>query len=121
MKFTEEHIWLRQEEDGDEVTVGLSSHAMAELGEATFIELPEEGDTLSADDPVVVIEGSDDTVDILAPLDGEVVEVNTRLLDDLDVLSDDPQGEGWLFRMALEDISALDDLMDEGAYQKFAR
>lgn len=121
MKFTEEHLWLRIEDGEEEVSVGLSAHAAAELGDVKYVELPEEGDVLTADDPAVVIEGSEDAVDILAPLDGEVVEVNTRLIDAPELISDDPQGDAWLFKMALDDSDAMDALMSEAAYQKFIR
>ncbi|WP_299031092.1 glycine cleavage system protein H [uncultured Sulfitobacter sp.] len=121
MKFTEEHLWLRIEDGEDEVTVGLSSYAAGELGEAKYIELPEEGDVISLDDPVVVIEGGEDAVDILAPLDGEVTEANTRLIDAPDIITDDPQGDGWLFKMSIDDADALEDFMSEAAYQKYIR
>lgn len=121
MKFTEEHLWLRVENGEEEITVGLTAHAVAELGEPSFIELPEEGDTVSADDPVVVIEASEDAVDILAPLDGEIVEVNTRLVEAPEVIGDDPQGDGWLFKMVLDDPAEMDALMSEAAYQAFIR
>ncbi len=124
MKFTEEHLWLRVEEGedgGDEITVGLTAFGAAELGDAKYIELPEEGDVISADDPVVVIEGEDDAIDILAPLDGEIVEVNTPLARAPETVTDDPQGDGWLFRMTVEDLDALEELMDEATYQKYIR
>ena len=121
MNFTEEHLWLRIEDGEDEVTVGLSSHAVSELGGAKYIELPEEGDVVSIDDKVVVIEGADDAIDLLSPLDGEVTEVNTRLVSAPDDLTDDPQGEGWLFKMSVEDPDALEEFMSEAAYQKYVR
>ena len=121
MKFTEEHLWLRIEDGEEEVTVGLSSYAIEQLGDPKYIELPEEGDVISVDDTVVVIEGADDAIDLLAPLDGEVVEINSPLIDGLDVLTEDAQGDGWLFKMNVEDAAALDDFMSEAAYQKFIR
>lgn len=121
MKFTEEHLWLRIEDGEEEVTVGLTPYGVSELGEVTFVELPDEGDVVSADDPVVVIEADDDAVDILAPLDGEVVEVNSPLTRAPEVISEDPQGDGWLFKMSIDDPSALDELMDEATYQKYIR
>lgn len=121
MKFTEEHLWLRVEDGEDEITVGLSSYAIEQLGDAKYIELPEEGDVVSVDDPVVVIEGDDDAIDVLAPLDGEIAEVNTPLIDTPDALSEDAQGDGWLFKMIVEDTAALDEFMSEAAYQKFIR
>jgi glycine cleavage system H protein len=121
MKFTEEHLWLRIEDGEDEVTVGLTAFGAQELGEASFVELPEEGDVIAADDPVVVIDADDDAVDILAPLDGEITEVNTRLTSAPDVISEDPQGDGWLFKMSIEDADALEEFMDEATYQKYIR
>jgi glycine cleavage system H protein len=121
MKFTEEHLWLRIEEGEDDVTVGVTAFAAEELGLAKFVELPEEGDVVAADDPVVVIEADDDAVDILAPIDGEITEVNTRLTSMPEVISEDPQGDGWLFKIAIDDRDALEEFMTEAAYQKYIR
>ena len=117
MKFTEEHEWLRQE--GDEVVVGITIHAAEQLGDVVFIELPEEGTVVSKDDEVVVIESVKAASDILAPLDGEITEVNSVLVDNPSLVNEDPQGEGWFFKMKLSDSSQLDELMDEAAYQTF--
>ena len=117
MKFTEEHEWLRVE--GDEVVVGITQHAAEQLGDVVFIELPEEGATVSKDDEIVVIESVKAASDILAPLDGEITEVNEALVDEPGKVNEDPEGEAWFFKMKVEDLSALDDLMDEAAYKKF--
>lgn len=122
MKFTEEHLWLRVEDGEEEITVGISAYRAEQLGgDAKYIELPEEGDVVSADDPVVVIEADDDAIDILAPLDGEIVEVNTPVIDAPETITDDPQGDGWLFKMSIDDPDALEELMSEAAYQKYIR
>lgn len=121
MRFTEEHLWLRIEDGEDEVTVGLSTYGAEQLGDAKYIELPEEGDVISVDDRVVVLEGADDAVDLLSPLDGEVTEANTPLIDAPDVITEDPQGDGWLFKMSIGDTDALDEFMSEAAYQKYIR
>lgn len=121
MKFTEEHLWLRIEDGEAEITVGLSAYGAEQLGEAKFVELPDEGDVVSVDDPVVVIEADDDAVDILAPLDGEITEVNDRLVTAPEIISEDPQGDGWLFKMSVDDADAMDEMMSEGAYQKYIR
>lgn len=121
MKFTEEHLWLRKEDGEDEITVGLTIYGAAELGDAKFIELPEEGDVISADDPVVVIEADDDAIDILSPIDGEIVEVNTRLIEAPEVISEDPQGDGWLFKISVDNPDVLEELMTEATYQKYIR
>jgi glycine cleavage system H protein len=112
MKFTEEHEWLRVE--GDEVVVGITAHAAEQLG-----ELPDEGATVSKDDEIVVIESVKAASDILAPLDGEIFEVNEALVEEPGKVNDDPEGEAWFFKMKVEDLSALDDMMDEAAYKKY--
>ncbi|MBO9429374.1 glycine cleavage system protein GcvH [Sulfitobacter sp. R18_1] len=117
MKFTEEHEWLRVE--GDEVVVGITNHAAEQLGDVVFVELPEEGTTVSKDDEVVVIESVKAASDILAPIDGEITEVNSALTDNPSMVNDDPQGEAWFFKMKISDASQMDDFMDEAAYQKF--
>ena len=117
MKFTEEHEWLRDE--GDEVVVGITIHAAEQLGDVVFIELPEEGTTVSKDDEVVVIESVKAASDILAPVDGEITEVNTALADSPGMVNEDPQGEAWFFKMKVSDPSQMDEFMDEAAYQKF--
>lgn len=117
MKFTEEHEWLRVE--GDEVVVGITAHAAEQLGDVVFIELPDEGTTVSKDDEIVVIESVKAASDILAPLDGEITEVNEVLVAEPTKVNEDPEGEAWFFKMKIEDMSALDDMMDEAEYKKF--
>ncbi|KAJ04077.1 glycine cleavage system protein GcvH [Sulfitobacter mediterraneus] len=117
MKFTEEHEWLRVE--GDEVVVGITIHAAEQLGDVVFVELPEEGTTVSKDDEVVVIESVKAASDILAPIDGEITEVNGALTDNPSMVNDDPQGEAWFFKLKVSDASQMDEFMDEAGYQAF--
>lgn len=117
MKFTEEHEWLEVEDDL--VVVGITAHAAEQLGDVVFIELPEEGREVTKDDEVVVIESVKAASDILAPLDGEIVEVNEAIVEEPGKVNEDPEGDAWFFKMKVEDLSALDDLMDEAAYRKF--
>ena len=117
MKFTEEHEWLRVK--GDEIVVGITIHAAEQLGDVVFVELPDEGTTVSKDDEVVVIESVKAASDILAPIDGEIIEVNSTLSDNPAMVNDDPQGEAWFFKMKASDPSQMDEFMDEAAYQKF--
>ena len=116
MKFTEEHEWLRVEEDL--VVVGITKHASTQLGDIVFVELPEEGDTVSKDDEVVVIESVKAASDILAPLDGEITEINPALEDEPAKVNEDPLGAGWFFKIRPSDLSQMDDYMDEAAYKK---
>ncbi len=117
MKFTEEHEWLRIEDDV--VVVGITKHAAEQLGDVVFVELPEVGDTMTKDDEVVVIESVKAASDILAPVDGEVVEVNQALVEDPSMVNEDAEGNAWFFKLSIEDTSVLDDFMDEAAYQTF--
>ncbi len=114
MKYTEEHEWLRPE--GDLYVVGITEHAVTQLGDLVFVELPEEGTTVVKDDEIVVIESVKAASDILAPIDGEIVEVNTALADDPSLANSDPVGDGWFFKIAPSDPSQLDELLDEAAY-----
>lgn len=116
MKFTEEHEWLRLEDDL--VVVGITEHASTQLGDIVFVELPEEGDTVSKDDEVVVIESVKAASDILAPLDGEITEINPALEDEPAKVNEDPLGAGWFFKIRPSDLSQMDDYMDEAAYNK---
>lgn len=115
MKFTEEHEWLVPE--GDLVVVGITEHATTQLGDLVFVELPEAGSTVSKDDEIVVIESVKAASDILAPLDGEIVEVNEAIVADPTLVNADPMGDGWFFKMKLNNPSDLDDLLDEDDYK----
>lgn len=116
MKYTEEHEWLRAE--GDVYVVGITEHATSQLGDLVFVELPDVGDTVAKDDEIVVIESVKAASDILAPIDGEITEVNTALADDPSLANSDAIGEGWFFKIRPSDASQLDDMMDEAAYKE---
>ncbi|SLN28595.1 Glycine cleavage system H protein [Roseovarius gaetbuli] len=117
MKFTEEHEWLRVEDDL--VVVGITEHASEQLGDVVFVELPEIGTQVTKDDEVVVIESVKAASDILAPIDGEVVEVNEALADTPGKVNDDPTGDGWFFKIKASDLGQMDEYMDETAYQDY--
>lgn len=114
MKFTEEHEWLRPEDDI--VVVGITEHATTQLGDIVFVELPEVGTVVTKDEEVVVIESVKAASDITAPIDGEIVEVNTALADNPGLANEDAVGAGWFFKIKPSDPSQLDSLMDEAAY-----
>ncbi len=117
MKFTEEHEWLLDE--SGVITVGITEHAAEQLGDIVFVELPDAGTEVSKDEEVVVIESVKAASDILAPIDGEIVEVNEAIVDNPAMVNDDPQGEAWFFKMKALDPSQMDDLMDEAGYKDF--
>ena len=117
MKYTEEHEWLLDE--SGVITVGITEHAAEQLGDIVFVELPDAGTEVSKDEEVVVIESVKAASDILAPIDGEIVEVNEAIVDNPAMVNDDPQGEAWFFKMKASDPSQMDDLMDEAGYKDF--
>ncbi|PLL12642.1 glycine cleavage system protein H [Tabrizicola sp. TH137] len=114
MKYTEEHEWLRVE--GDLVVVGITEHAATQLGDVVFVELPETETMVAAGDEVVVIESVKAASDILAPVDGEIVAVNSKLVDNPGLVNEDPTGSAWFFKMKVDDLDVLDQFMDEDEY-----
>ena len=115
MKFTEEHEWLRPEDDI--VVVGITEHATEQLGDLVFVELPEVGTTVTKDEEIVVIESVKAASDICAPLDGEITEVNEALADNPALVNEDPLGNGWFFKIRPADAAQMDGHMDEAAYR----
>ena len=97
MKFTEEHEWL--ESDGDIVTVGITEYAAEQLGDIVFIELPDVGTSVTKGQEIVVIESVKAASDILAPLDGEITEINNAIVDDPSMVNNDPTGEAWFLSL----------------------
>ncbi|MDQ2064758.1 glycine cleavage system protein GcvH [Xinfangfangia sp. CPCC 101601] len=116
MKYTKEHEWLRVE--GDLVVVGITEHAATALGDVVFVELPDTGNMVGEGDEICVIESVKAASDILAPLDGEIVAVNEKLSDTPSLVNEDPTGEAWFFKMKVDDLSVLDQFMDEAEYNE---
>lgn len=117
LKYTEEHEWVLVEDDT--VTVGITDFAQDQLGDVVFVELPEEGDQLETGKPLGVVESVKAVSDVYAPLSGEVVEVNSALPDEPEMLNTSPYEDGWMVKIKLADSGELDDLMDAAAYQEF--
>ena len=117
MKYTEEHEWLITE--GDTVTVGITKHAAEQLGDVVFVELPEVGTEITKAEAIVVIESVKAASDILAPLDGEIVEINEAIVDTPSKVNEDPEGEAWFFKLKPSDLSPMEDYMDEAGYKAF--
>jgi len=115
LKYAATHEWVRLEEDGS-VTIGITDHAQDLLGDIVFVELPEEGATVSARDEISVIESVKAVSDIYAPLSGEVIAVNEDLADSPETVNSDPYGEGWLCRILPSDLAELDELLDAEGY-----
>ena len=115
--YTKEHEWVRVE--GDTATVGVSSHAQEQLGDIVFAEVPEAGRKVSKGQEAAVVESVKAASDVYAPVSGEVIEGNAALADDPSLINSDPEGEGWFFKLKLDNPGELDGLMDESAYRDF--
>ena len=114
LKFSEDHEWARL--DNDSCSVGISPHAVEQLGDIVFVELPEIGTKVDKGDAVAVFESVKAASDIYSPAAGEITEVNSALLDDLTSITQESAMENWLFKLKINDASDLETLMDEGAY-----
>ncbi len=117
--FTDQHEWLKVE--GGVATVGITKYAAEQLGDVVFVELPAIGKTLAAKGEAAVVESVKAASDVYAPASGEVVEANASLAAEPAKINEDPQGEGWFFKIKLSDESELAGLMDETAYDHFVR
>ena len=117
LKYHKEHDWARIE--GDEAVLGITWFAQDSLGELVHYEAPEEGASVSKDEPYGEVESVKAVSDVIAPLSGEVVEVNRRVVDEPETVNEDPYGDGWLVRIRLADPEEADALMDVEAYKAF--
>ena len=115
--YTEDHEWV--EVDGDVGTVGISEYAQGQLGDIVFVEVPDEGKQVAKGDDAAVVESVKAASDVYAPVAGTVIEGNPALADNPALVNDDPEGEGWFFKLTLADAGELDALMDEAAYKDF--
>jgi glycine cleavage system H protein len=116
-RYTKEHEWVAL--DGDIATVGITNHAQEQLGDVVFVELPEAGRQVTAGEACAVVESVKAASDLFAPLTGKVVETNSEIIDDPALVNSDAEGEGWFFRLELDDTDAFEALMDQDAYDEF--
>jgi glycine cleavage system H protein len=117
--FTKEHEWIRVE--GDTATVGISNHAQEQLGDIVFAEVPDSGRHVSKGQEAAVVESVKAASDVYAPVSGDVLEGNQAVADDPALINSDPEGQGWFFKLKLDNPSELDGLMDEGAYREWIK
>ncbi|NGX37318.1 MAG: Glycine cleavage system H protein [Chlamydiae bacterium] len=114
LKYTDSHEWVAIE--GEIGVVGISTHAQKELGEVVFIQLPKVGEKVDAGCEIAVLESTKAAADIYCPISGTIVAVNERVKDDPSILNSSPEREGWLFKIAVSDLSELDTLLDHQQY-----
>ena len=116
LKYATSHEWVRNEGDGT-VTVGITDHAQDLLGDMVFVELPDVDDEVSTGDDVCVAESVKAASDIYAPVSGQIIEINEDLEDSPELVNSDAFGDGWLFKLKLDDASELENLLDAEGYK----
>ena len=115
LKYTKEHEWIRVE--GEEAYVGITDYAQSQLGDIVFVEVETEGDNLEAGDTFGSIEAVKKVSDLYMPVAGEVLEFNSELEDQPDLVNKDPYGKGWIIKVKVEDEAQLDGLLSADAYK----
>ena len=118
-KFHKEHLWFKVE--GDTGMIGITDYAQQQLGDIVYVDLPDEGDEIKKDESLGEVESAKTLSDLIAPVSGEVIEVNNNAVDDPSIINKDPMGEGWLLKVKLSNPSELDDLLSEEDYKKLAK
>jgi glycine cleavage system H protein len=116
-RFTKDHEWVLL--DGDIATVGITDHAQEQLGDLVFIELPQAEREVTAGEACAVVESVKAASDVYAPLAGKIVEVNETVVEDPSIVNSDAEGEGWFFRVELDNPDDFDALMDQDTYDEF--
>ena len=119
LKFTRDHEWVRVDDDNT-VTVGITDHAQAQLGDLVFVEVPELGTSFGAGDAAAVVESVKAASDVYAPVAGEVVEANDQLAESPELINNDPYGEGWIYRLKIESAEAVAELLSPDDYEAYA-
>ncbi len=118
IKYSEDHEWIDAKGD-DLVVIGITDFAQEQLGDLVYVELPEVGDECSRGENISVIESVKAASDLVAPVSGSIIEVNSRLEDEPEIVTEDSMGEGWFIKVKLSNPEELHDLMDEESYNTF--
>jgi glycine cleavage system H protein len=117
--YSREHEWLRVEDDL--CVLGITEFAQAELGEVVFVELPEIGQVFDANDELGTIESVKAVAEVFTPVAGEVVEINDAVVDDPELLNEDPHGDGWLIKVRFSSADDLKTMMKAEEYEEFVQ
>ena len=115
LKYSKDHEWVRVE--GNEAYIGISDFAQSELGEIVFVDIDTEGETVDKGEIFGSIEAVKTVSDLIMPITGEVLEVNPKLEDEPELVNNDPYGDGWMIKVAINDLAELDTLLDAAAYE----
>lgn len=116
LRYSDSHEWVRVDDD-DVITVGITDHAQSQLGDLVFVELPDADAHIEAGDEAAVVESVKTAADVYSPVTGEVIEVNEALQSDPGLVNHDPYGDGWLFRVKVDDIDEIKTLLDAESYE----
>jgi glycine cleavage system H protein len=119
LKYSKEHEWVKVK--GDVVTIGITDFAQEQLTDVVFVELPDVGKSVTKEKQCAIVESVKSVSDVFAPINGEVIEINSVLKDKPEVINDDPYGRGWMVKIKMSDIKDLDDLMSASDYDKFLK
>lgn len=117
VKYSEEHEWVRV--DGDIATVGITAHAAKQLGDIVYVELPEAGRNVAANEAIAVVESVKAASDVYSPVSGEVLEANADLDGKPELVNESPERDAWFFKIQISDKSELDNLLDKVEYDAF--
>ena len=118
-KFSKNHEWITI--DGDIAVVGITKHATEMLGDIVFVEVPEKSKIVEAGGQTAVVESTKAASDVYSPISGDIVEGNKTIVDDPSKVNADPEGEGWFFKIKINNKSELDSLMSSADYEKFKK
>ena len=117
-KYSQKHEWV--ELDGDTATIGITKHATEQLGDIVFTEVPDKGKTFEAGGEAAVVESVKAASDVYSPIAGEVTESNEAIVSDPSLVNQDPEGNGWFFKIKVSKPEQLNELMNKEDYDKFA-
>ena len=115
-KYTEKHEWVRLE--GNEAYIGITDYAQGELGDIVYIEIETEGEKLAKEEPFGTIEAVKTVSDLFMPISGEILEFNSKLEDDAELVNKDPYGDGWMIRVAVDNTAELESLLKPEQYKE---
>jgi len=118
IRFSRDHLWIRLDDD-IRATVGLTDHLQEKLGEIYSLPLPEEGEEIIKDEPFTTVEAKNGRRELIAPLSGEIVELNHETLEVPEIVNEDPMSEGWLLKVELSANQDFDELLTEEEYEDF--
>ena len=115
--YTKEHVWLRVK--GKSATVGITDYAQKKLREIIYVELPNVGQNVGENEPLATLESVKASAEVYSPIEGKVIEVNSKLIDSPELINDDPYEEGWIVRVEMSEESELEKLMEADEYRKY--